>query len=193
MYPDGDPDRHRNLIICSFGPCPPSLKISCTTVRKFLRKVANRQTNNDENISFLTEVNIPSHLKCVATLPCEILMSEKRTTWTIGLLWLTIHHSSVATWFRCNRYHYCWICFERMFKIGQRMAKICGKSRVAPVFRIQHTLYKKKVHIQEKRTRRCSAEETTRCGLITQCTEIFSILSLLFYYDWCSLLKNFIY
>ena len=38
--------------------CQPSLKISCKSVRKFLRKVAktNRQTKDDENISSLVEV-----------------------------------------------------------------------------------------------------------------------------------------
>ena len=55
-----DPDRHQNLIICSLAHCQPSLKISCKSVRKFLRKVANkqteRQTNNDENITSLAEV-----------------------------------------------------------------------------------------------------------------------------------------
>jgi len=53
-------DRHRNLIICSLSHCQPSLKISCKSVWKFLRKVANkqtyRQTNNDKNITSLTEV-----------------------------------------------------------------------------------------------------------------------------------------
>jgi len=40
-----DPDRNQNLIICSLAHCLPSLKISCKSVRKFLRKVADRQTN----------------------------------------------------------------------------------------------------------------------------------------------------
>ena len=57
-----DPDRHQNLIIYSLTNCQPSLKISCKSVRQFLRKVANRQTdrqtNNDENITFLAEVKI---------------------------------------------------------------------------------------------------------------------------------------
>jgi len=42
LYPDGDPDRHQNLIACSLANCQPSLKISCKSVRKFLRKVANK-------------------------------------------------------------------------------------------------------------------------------------------------------
>ena len=55
-----DPDRRRNLIVCSLSHCQPSLKISCKSVWKFLRKVANRQTdrqtNNNENITSLAEV-----------------------------------------------------------------------------------------------------------------------------------------
>ena len=54
-----EPDRHQKLTICSLAQ--PSLKISCKSVRKFLRKVDNRQqtdkqTNNDENITSLAEV-----------------------------------------------------------------------------------------------------------------------------------------
>jgi len=51
-----DPDRHQNLIICSLAHCQPSLKISCKSVSKFLRKVANRHTNNDAYITSLAEV-----------------------------------------------------------------------------------------------------------------------------------------
>jgi len=39
-----DPDRQQNLIIFSLAHCQPSLTISCKSVRKFLRKVANGQT-----------------------------------------------------------------------------------------------------------------------------------------------------
>ena len=45
LYPDGDPSHHQNSNICSLGHCQPSAKISCKSVRKFLRKVANRQTD----------------------------------------------------------------------------------------------------------------------------------------------------
>ena len=48
--------------ICSLAHCQPSLKISCKSVRKFLHKVANRQTNNDDYITFLAEVKICLHL-----------------------------------------------------------------------------------------------------------------------------------
>jgi len=62
-----DPDRHQNLTVCSLARCQPSLKISCKSVLKFLRKVAKRQTNtqtnHDENINSLAEVNTVSALK----------------------------------------------------------------------------------------------------------------------------------
>jgi len=55
-----DPDRHQNLIICSLAHCQPSLKISHKSVQKFLRKVADRQTNRETDthdcISCLAEV-----------------------------------------------------------------------------------------------------------------------------------------
>ena len=57
-----DPDHHQNLISSSLAHCQPSLKISCKSVRKFLRKIANRQTdrqtNNDDDITSLAEVTI---------------------------------------------------------------------------------------------------------------------------------------
>jgi len=50
----------KNLIIYSLANCQPSLKILCKSVGKFLRKVANRQTNiqtnNDDYIPSLAEV-----------------------------------------------------------------------------------------------------------------------------------------
>jgi len=49
-------ERHENAIICLLAHCQqPSLKISCKFAWKFLRKVANRQTNNDENITSLAD------------------------------------------------------------------------------------------------------------------------------------------
>ena len=55
-----DPDRHQNLIICSLAHCQALLKMSCKSVRKLLRKAANKrtdtQTNDDENITSLAEV-----------------------------------------------------------------------------------------------------------------------------------------
>ena len=55
-----DPDRHQNLIICSLAHCQPSLKILCKFVSKFLRKVANRQTNNDDYTSSLEVTRRPA-------------------------------------------------------------------------------------------------------------------------------------
>ena len=40
-----NPDRHQNLTICSLAHCQPSLKMLYKSVWKFLRKVANSQTN----------------------------------------------------------------------------------------------------------------------------------------------------
>ena len=45
MYPDGDPVRHQNIIICSLAYCQSSMKISCKSIWKFLHKVAERQRN----------------------------------------------------------------------------------------------------------------------------------------------------
>jgi len=56
LYPNSDPNRHQNLIICSLAHCQPSLKIPCKSVALFLRKLANRQTNNEDYISSLAEV-----------------------------------------------------------------------------------------------------------------------------------------
>jgi len=57
-----DRERHQNLTIRSLAHCQPSLKISCKSLRKFLRKVANRQThrqtNNDDYLSFLADVTM---------------------------------------------------------------------------------------------------------------------------------------
>jgi len=49
--PDPWPNRYQNLIICSLAHSQPCLKILCKSVRKFLCKVVNRPTNNNnENI-----------------------------------------------------------------------------------------------------------------------------------------------
>ena len=44
-----DPDRQQNLIICSLAHCQPYMNISCKSVWRFLRKVANRQTDRQTN------------------------------------------------------------------------------------------------------------------------------------------------
>jgi len=48
-----DPDRHQNLIVCSVAHCQPSVKISCKSAWKFLRKVANRQPNKQGRLDIL--------------------------------------------------------------------------------------------------------------------------------------------
>jgi len=53
LYPDGDPDHHQNLIICSLAQCQPSVKISCKSIWKFLRKVANRQNKQTMMITYV--------------------------------------------------------------------------------------------------------------------------------------------
>jgi len=58
-----DPDWHQNLTICSSVHCQPSPKISFKSGQKFLRKVANRQTDRQTTtirpyISPLAEVII---------------------------------------------------------------------------------------------------------------------------------------
>jgi len=45
LYPDGDPHCHQNLMTCSLAHSQPFLNNSCKSVRKFLRKVANGQTD----------------------------------------------------------------------------------------------------------------------------------------------------
>jgi len=60
LYPDGDLDLQQNVIIRSLAHYQPSVNISCKSVQKFLRKVADsqtdKQTNNDDYISSLAEV-----------------------------------------------------------------------------------------------------------------------------------------
>jgi len=57
LYPDGDPDRHRNLIVCLLARCQPSWKFHANPFGSFCLSVSNfnRQTN-DKNISSLAEV-----------------------------------------------------------------------------------------------------------------------------------------
>jgi len=42
LYPDGDPDRHQNLIICSLAPLPTFPE----NFVRFLHKVANSQSKD---------------------------------------------------------------------------------------------------------------------------------------------------
>jgi len=80
-------------------------------------------------------INISPHLKRVATLLCEILMSEKQQQPEKCIIGNT-PQCSVATWFRHGRTFdqctllqiYYWVCFERIFKIAQNLAKLWRKS-----------------------------------------------------------------
>ena len=86
LYPDGDPDRHRNLSICSLAHSQTSVKISCKSVWKFLRKVGNRQTeNNDENRSSL------------AVNTSTMMIMTMNTTTTIMMTTVTISTSTTTT------------------------------------------------------------------------------------------------
>jgi len=42
-----------DLIVCSLAHCQSSLKFSCKSVPKFLRKVANRQTKKQRRLDLL--------------------------------------------------------------------------------------------------------------------------------------------
>ena len=79
-YPNGDPDRHQNLITCLLVHCQPSLKISCKSVRKFFGKVANRQTDrqtdNDDYISSSAEVTTDERMKTALLLKVEATRSS---------------------------------------------------------------------------------------------------------------------
>jgi len=76
----------------------------------------------DENLTEIFSV-IPPHLKCVATPPCEILMSEKNSNNLKHSLWLTLDLSQrdvdvVGRLTTTLLQIYCWVCFEIIFKIA---------------------------------------------------------------------------
>jgi len=77
MYPDGDPPKFIHLFIGH-------LKISCKSVWNFLRKVANRQTNNDENTSSLAEVTA---LKAFVVTIDVILAGKCKATSVVRLIY----------------------------------------------------------------------------------------------------------
>ena len=76
-----DPDRHQDLIVCSLAHCHSSLKISCQSVRKFLREVANRQTDRQTDrqttmiTSSLTEVIILRYRPSVVVFTLFVIIS----------------------------------------------------------------------------------------------------------------------
>jgi len=71
--------------MCSLAHCQPSMKISRKSVRKFLREVANRQTdkqiNNDKNISSLAETIISySHITRFVHISVLYVVVQKNVT-----------------------------------------------------------------------------------------------------------------
>jgi len=76
-----DTDPHQNLIVCSFAHCQPSLKISRKSVWKFFRKVANRQTNNDENVCSLAEVTTLNSMAVVLVAVEWTALSQRRVVY----------------------------------------------------------------------------------------------------------------
>ena len=56
-YPDGDPDCHQNLIVCSLAHCQLPWKFYANPFGSFCAKLlTDRQTGNDDYISSLAEV-----------------------------------------------------------------------------------------------------------------------------------------
>jgi len=80
LYRDAGSDRHQNLIVCSLAHCQHSLKISCKSVRKFLRKVGNRQTNRQtSNDDYITSI-LGTKIKVLTT-------AQYRTCDSHGKVW----------------------------------------------------------------------------------------------------------
>ena len=53
LHPDGDLDRHQNLIICSLAHHQSSLKISCNPFESFCAKlITSTQTNKQTAITY---------------------------------------------------------------------------------------------------------------------------------------------
>jgi len=80
-------------------------------------------------MSKTSNTNFPPHLKRVATLPCEILVSERRhqpeTSLRLTIMYrrtLVMTASLTLTLLQINSY----VCFERIFKIGQHLGKLYG-------------------------------------------------------------------
>ena len=127
----------QNLIICLLAHCQPSLKISCKSVWQFLCKVAqtDKQTNNDDNISSLAEVNmiIKKQNKSVISLIHNAHTVPVCTTEMLSTPYLL--HCSIHAWFIskcdkaeatalfCHRIHhqakvpYCPTFFEKWYQL----------------------------------------------------------------------------
>ena len=92
-----DPDRHRNLIVCSLALCQPSLKRSCKSVQMCLRKVANRQTDRQRRLHILLGGgNNNKWSKQFDKWP------HCRRTWTVYSLYFTIGRPFPLKIFPCR-------------------------------------------------------------------------------------------
>ena len=127
-----DPDGHQNLTICSLAHCQSSLKISCKSVGKFLRKVANsymtnRQTNHNDYVSSLTEVTIIRNADAFSNLTSaswvfnKVLRSTRVAVWPIVVSAL---NTSTRMWANAQRHdrpsEYRWRRLFNAAKFGWR-------------------------------------------------------------------------
>jgi len=84
--PIRDSNRHQNLIFCSLSHCKASLKISCKSVQRFLRKVANRQTDKRRLHIVVGRGNNLSHLwtwYSITSLRLSFLLISPCLQWII--------------------------------------------------------------------------------------------------------------
>ena len=117
------PPKFNHLFI---GPLLTPLKISCKSVRKFLRKVANRQTNNDAYISSLAEVLILSDpakyfilVKCSKLLLPRVITGEN-DVWDFAVLRWHRHVKLQRQRFWRNMADHWWAVLARA---GRRMRR----------------------------------------------------------------------
>jgi len=68
-----DLDRQQNLIICSLAHCQPSLKTSCKSAQKFLRKVASRQRDKHRP---LHHILLGGGKNAISMQDCNMMMSH---------------------------------------------------------------------------------------------------------------------
>ena len=81
-----DPDRHQNIIICSLAQCQSSVKISCKSVSKFLRNVANRQTNNKQQQKHILLDGVYRKSHTVTRIATQFLLSKLLTNYAQQVL-----------------------------------------------------------------------------------------------------------
>jgi len=67
-----DPDRHQNVVVCSLAHCQPSLKISCKSVQKLLRKQTTITLSSlAEVINLLTYLVLAAKIYTLTTMPAR--------------------------------------------------------------------------------------------------------------------------